>query len=544
MGFAKAVLCIFIISVSISQPDLGFAQQQTVTGNDERSLGKVDFPISCKPEVQGRFNQALALLHNMMYLQAEKGFESVASLDPDCAMAYWGVAMTLFHPLWAPPKEHELKIGSEAAQKAASLKPPTKREQAYIAAVNAFYRDWESTAHPARIAAWEKAQEKVFKDNPNDIDAGAFYALSHLATAPKGDKTFKHQEKAGQLLEKLRKKAPRHPGLFHYTIHAYDNPKFASLALEVAKGYDRIAPDAPHAQHMPSHIFVRMGMWTLVSEWNARSAASAKKQSRSRELSLHYIHAMDYLMYAYLQRSQDKMALATLDEINGVENYQDSFASAYGIAAAQARYPLERRQWAEAAKLPMRTHSMFPWDKYPQFEAITYFARGLGAARSGDTAGARSAIETLDTLYERTVRAGQGYWAVLVDAQRTTVAAWVAFSEGEKERALKVMRKAADLEDSVDKHPVTPGAVLPARELLGDMLLLLGNPGEATEAYEASLGISPNRFNSLYGSGHASDLAGDIDKAKWYYSRLVEITAGVDSERPRLAKAKAFLSGN
>jgi tetratricopeptide (TPR) repeat protein len=539
----RTTLFILLLSVSILMVELGFAQQ-SMPGSVQRTLGEVNFPVSCSPDVQAQFNKGLALLHNMMYLQSEKEFKGVVRRDPDCAMAYWGIAMTLFHPLWAPPKEHELKSGSEAAQKAASLEPPTKREQAYIVAVNAFYKDWKSTAHTARIAAWEKAQEQVFKDNPNDIDAGALYALSHVATAPKEDKTFKHQEKAGQLLEKMRKKAPEHPGLFHYTIHAYDNPKFASLALEVAKGYDKIAPDAPHAQHMPSHIFVRMGMWTLVSEWNARSAAAAQKYPVDGAASLHYIHAMDYLVYAYLQRTQDDMSREALAEINGIEKYQDSFVSAYGIAAAQARYPLERRKWAEAANLSIRTHSMFPWNKYPQYEAITYFARGLGMARSGDVTGARKQIKMLDKFYELTVKAGQDYWAVLVDSQRKTVAAWATFADKRADKALSLMKKAADIEDSVDKHPVTPGAVLPARELLGDMLVLMDRHNEAIDAYEASLRISPNRFNSLFGAGHAAELEGDFNKAKLYYSKLVQITFGVETNRQRLVKAKAFLSKN
>lgn len=543
MELLRTTLFILLLSVSILTVELGFAQQST-PGSVQRTLGEVNFPVSCSPDIQAQFNKGLALLHNMMYLQSEKEFKGVVKRDPDCAMAYWGIAMTLFHPLWAPPKEHELKSGSEAAQKAASLEPPTKREQTYIAAVNAFYKDWKSTAHTARLAAWEKAQEQVFKDNPNDIDAGALYALSHLATAPKEDKTFKHQEKAGLLLEKMRKKAPEHPGLFHYTIHAYDNPKFASLALEVAKGYDKIAPDAPHAQHMPSHIFVRMGTWTLVSEWNARSAAAAQKYPVDGAASLHYIHAMDYLVYAYLQRTQDDMSREALDEINGIEKYQDSFVSAYGIAAAQARYPLERRKWAEAANLPIRTHSMFPWNKYPQFEAITYFARGLGMARSGDVTGAREQIKMLDKFYELTVKAGQDYWAVLVDSQRKTVAAWATFGDKRADKALSLMKKAADIEDSVDKHPVTPGAVLPARELLGDMLVLMDRHNEAMDAYEASLRISPNRFNSLFGAGHAAELEGDVNKAKLYYSKLVQITFGVETDRQRLVKATAFLSKN
>jgi hypothetical protein len=407
---------------------------------------------------------ALALLHNMMYRQAEKEFRQIAKLDPVCAMAHWGVAMTLFNPLWAEPKEDELKRGWKAVIKAGALKPPTAREQGYVAAVRAFFENWQTVDHAARIAAWEAAQKKVHLAYPDDVDAGALYALAHLATAPKADTAFSHQEEAGALLEKLRAGAPEHPGVFHYTIHAYDNPRFASRALEVARGYLKLAPDVPHAQHMPSHIFVRMGLWSDSIEWNARSAAAAMRQSGGEEVSLHYIHAMDYLIYAYLQRAEDDRARAALAEVNAVERYQDSFVTAYAVAAGQARYPLERRKWREAAALPLRTHAAFPWDKYPWHESMTYFARGLGAARSGDASAARKAAESLDALYELSVKARQDYWAVLADAQRKTVAAWTAYAEGKKNKALGIMRKAADIEDSVDKHPVTPGAVLPARE--------------------------------------------------------------------------------
>jgi tetratricopeptide (TPR) repeat protein len=538
----KAIFSNSLILLFVFLADQGYVQAQSLNSSAEESQGKVDFAISCSTNVQIQFNKALALLHNMMYLQAEKEFQAVAKRDPDCAMAYWGIAMTLFHPLWSPPSNDELQRGWESVQKAATLTPSTEREMDYISAVTAFYKDWESVSHPMRISAWEKIQEKVFKANPEDIDAGAFYALAHLATAPKSDKTFTYQKEAGALLEKLRTKAPMHPGLFHYTIHAYDNPLLASRALEVAREYDKIAPDAPHAQHMPSHIFVRMGLWTLTTEWNLRSAEAAKKQSQPGELSLHYIHAMDYLIYAYLQKAQDKKARDALNTINKIERYQDSFASAYGIAAAQARYFLELRQWENAANLKLRTHSTFPWDKYPWVESITYFARGLGAARSKNTDEVRDSIRTLDTFYERTKKAGQDYWAVLVDSQRKTVAAWFAYSEGETDKALQIMKKAAEIEDSVDKHPVTPGAVLPARELLGDMLVLLGKYDEAIDAYEESLMISPNRFNSLYGAGHAAENTGDFKKSKYYYSKLIELTSGVDSNRLSSKKAKSFLS--
>jgi len=541
MNLAKTIFPILFLIYALSLGvTLGFAQQHST----ESSLGQVNFPISCSAAAQSKFNRGLALLHHMMYAQAEKEFKALSEFEPDCPMAYWGIAMTLFHPLWAQPSEAELRRGWAAVEKAQELKPPTERERSYVAAVAAFYKDWKTIDHGKRIAAWEAAQEKIYQANPDDIDAGAFYALAHLATAPKGDKTFKHQQEAGALLEELQTKASEHPGLFHYIIHAYDNPMLASRAVEMARAYDKLAPDVPHALHMPSHIFVRLGLWADSIDWNVRSAAAAKRHSIGGMTSLHYTHAMDYLMYAYLQRGQDKMAADVLHQINTVENYQDSFASAYGIAAAQARYHLERRQWDDAAALPVRTHSAFPWAKYPWFESITYFARGLGVARSGDTVAAQKFIETLGTFYEHSVNAGQDYWSVQVDVQRKTLAAWLAFSEGKKEQALRIMRQAAVLEDSVDKHPVTPGAVLPARELLGDILVLLDKPNEAIDAYEASLEISPNRFNSLYGAGHAAELAGDRAKAKSYYSKLIQLTTGVDSDRPRIRQAKAFLEKN
>lgn len=545
MSFNRILVAAVIFTWALSFcPDFAFANQAGLLQSTGKALGKVDFPISYGLETQSKFKRGLALLHHMMYAQAEKEFAALAEEYPDCAMAYWGIAMSRFHPLWAVPSEKDLRQGWSAIGRAKALNVPTQREQAYIGAIEAFYKDWQDVEHPKRLIAWEAAQEKVYKENPEDIDAAAFYALAHLSTAPKADKTFKHQKEAGALLEKLYAKAPEHPGVLHYTIHAYDNPMLASRAVEVARAYDKIAPDVPHALHMPSHIFVRLGLWPDAIDWNARSAAAAMRQSVGGVASLHYIHAQDYLVYAYLQQGQDKMAENVLREINTIENYQDSFASAYGIAAAQARYPLERGQWAEAAALQLRTHSSFPWDKHPWFESITYFARGLGAARSGDSGAARKAIEKLNTSYERAVNAGQNYWAVHVDAQRKAVAAWIALSEGKEVEALQMMREAADIEDSVDKHPVTPGAVLPARELLGDMLVLLGKPAEAIRAYEASLNVSPNRFNSLHGAGRAAELAGDSAKAKLYYSTLLKLTANVDSDRPGIKQAKTFLASN
>lgn len=536
------ILLGLVLIVGMMTPS--YAHETPSTESIEGYVGAVEIQNSCSPGVKEQMNRGVALLHHMMYGASRKVFTAVTVADSGCALAYWGIAMTLFHPLWAPPSEAELAEGWEAVQKAVALNPPTSRERGYVAAVETFYRNWETIKHKDRIIRWEAAQEKLFKTHPEDIEAGAFYALAHLATAPKGDKTFTHQKKAGALLEGLHAKAPEHPGLFHYIIHAYDNPMLASRAVNVARGYLKLAPNVPHALHMPSHIFVRLGLWSDVIEWNARSATAAKQLSIGKPVSLHAIHAMDYLMYAYLQQAEDDKAQALLREINGTESYQDSFASAYGIAAAQARYHLERQGWTEAANLPVRSHQSFPWDKYPWFESITHFTRGLGAARSGEVSGVGRALQKLDAAHEKTVRAGQTYWAIQVEVQRQSIFAWRTFAEGKKAEAVQAMRKAADLEDSVDKHPVTPGAVLPARELLGDMLMELEKYREALVAYEASLEISPNRLNSLYGAGHAAEAIGDLKSAKKYYARLLELTTNKGADRPRLKRAKSFLAKN
>lgn len=494
----------------------------------ERFLGKVNFANSCNPEVHETLNSSVALLHHMMYMQAEKEFKKVVEMDPKCPMAYWGIAMTLFHPLWAPPSKDELSRGQAAVQKAKELMPNTQREQMFISAVEAFYDGWDSVDHNTRISAWSEGQKALFDKYPNDVDSSAFYSLSLLATAPKKDKEFKNQEKAGEVLENMMKAAPQHPGLFHYTIHAYDNPKLAKKAVSVARGYDKIAPKVPHALHMPSHIFVRLGFWPETIDWNIRSAEAAEEQSED-EMSLHYIHAVDYLVYAYLQQGRYEKVQELLEKVNSIEKYQDSFASAYGIAAAQSRSSLEQKKWDEAAKLPVRTHSAFPWDNHPQYEAITYYAKGLGAARSDDIDSAKEYKAKLDDLYKSTVDNGQNYWSVIVDAHRQTVDAWITYAGGEKEKGLTMMNAAADLETSVDKHPVTPGSVLPALDVLGDMLLLSDNPAEALKAYEASLAISPNRNYSISGAMTAAQSLGEKEKSEKYNSQLKALRANADS---------------
>lgn len=537
--FLIVLLAAFVPFVSMGQPH----------STEVSRLGSVDVRTSCTSEAEAHLETGLALLHHMMYQQAAEAFTAAATSDSTCAMGHWGIAMTQLHPLWAPPSDEEFQKGREALQNAQALQEAgpdvlTEREREYISAITAYFGT-ETASHRERLAAWEQALRRLHETDPGDTDASALYALAHLATAPPTDKDFAHQRRAGALLETLRTRAPNHPGLIHYLIHAYDNPVLAEKAVDAARDYDKIAPNVPHALHMPSHIYVRLGMWPEVVSWNARSAEAALAQPANGKTSMHHAHAMDYMMFAYLQQGLDQKAREVVDQITAIGNYQAHFGSAYGIAAAQARYPLERGAWAEAAGLPVRTHSDFPWANYPHYEALTYFARGLGAARSGNLAAARRALDTLDVLHERTVEAGEDYWAVQVDVQRKTVAAWSAYADDSREEAASLMREAADLEDSVDKHPVTPGAVRPARELLGDMLVLIGRPDEAIEAYRASLAISPNRFNSVYGLGHAAEQAGKSEVAKEAYEKLVAFASGTGpDQREHVARAKAFLAEN
>lgn len=505
------------------------------------SIGTVDFPISCDAEVQDSFNRAVAMLHHMMYAQSRELVNSLAADHPDCVMLQWAIAMTHLHPLWAPPREDELRRGEAALQLADSLRPTDAREKAYLEAIKSYYTDWASTPHPDRLARWAAAQNELARNYPDDTEAAAFGALARLATAPKADKTFANQREAGAVLEKINDDFPRHPAGYHYLIHAYDNPALAEKALEAARGYGAIAPDVPHALHMPTHIFVRLGLWDEVIDWNLRSAEAAWKQPVGEATSLHFAHAIDYLIYGYMQQGNEAKAVEALKLLLDVEMFQDSFASAYAIAAAQARIPMEQENWQQAAELPLRHHTTFPWDSYAWYEAITHFAKGIGSARNGDPEGARRSLAALDEGYRKTVDAGQDYWAVLVDSQRNSVAAWLTFAEGDREQALELMTRAAELEDSVDKHPVTPGAVLPARELLGDMLLEMKRYEQARHAYARALEISANRLRSLYGAGRAAELAGVRESAAEYYHKVMALQTESSSNRKEFRDAANFL---
>jgi hypothetical protein len=517
-----------LLSAIIFSLSIGLA---TSHGSTEK-LGQVAFPVACSAEAQAQFNRAVALLHSFWYTEAVRGFTAVTETDPTCAMGYWGLAMSLWYPLWQPPSEAMLKKGWEAVEQAKAVGGKTERERQYIGAIEVFYKDADRVDHRTRSLAYEKAMEQLSGRFPEDREAAVFYALALNATASPNDKTYANQLKATALLEKVFEEHPEHPGVAHYLIHSYDYPPLADRGLNAARRYAKIAPSAPHALHMPSHIFTRLGLWQESIESNLTSAAASKVHNSTFE----QLHALDYLAYAYLQGAQDLAAKRILEERNATaQGDLENFAAAYAFAAIPARYTLERRRWSDAAHLEPRPSKV----KYT--EAITYFARATGAARSGDVAEARDNVDKLQSLHATLVEAKQSYWADQVEIQRRVAAAWVARAEGKDDEALTLMQAAADLEDSTEKHPVTPGPIFPAREMLGELLLELNNPAQALAAFETSMQREPNRFNGLYGAARSAELSSDRDKAGKYYTSLLGLCGQADSERPEFLQAKAFL---
>lgn len=517
----------------------------------ERSekLGRVSFPVSCNARAQRHFNRAVAWLHSFEYEEAEKVFTEVTAADPRCGMGHWGVAMSNYHPIWAPPTADELKKGREAVERARSVGAATQRERDYIAALEVFYRDSDKLDHRARALAYGDAMARLHQRYPSDREAGIFYALTLITRGMMtGDKTYANEKRAARILNNVLARAPQHPGVAHYLIHGYDYPALAHLALPAARSYARIAPASAHAQHMPSHIFVRLGLWqeAIRSNLDAKSAAVAHAvRNRLPGAWDEQLHAMDYLAYAYLQGAQDARARGVLDELNRIRRVDPpNFKVAYAFTAIPARYALERRQWAEAAKLPVHPGGMeaFPWQRFRWAEAHIHFARAVGAARMDDAQAAREDVDKLDEIRRTLAEVRGDYdWAKQVEIMRQAAAAWVAHAERRDEEALALMRAAADLDDATDKHPVTPGSLLPAREQLGELLLEVMRPGAALREFETSLRSAPNRFNGLYGAARAAKLAGDRRTARSYYAKLVALSRHADGARPEVAEAKEFL---
>jgi tetratricopeptide (TPR) repeat protein len=506
-------------------------------------LGTIAFPISCAPGSQAPFARAVALLHSFWYDEAEKAFGAVAAADPSCAIAQWGVAMSLYHPIWAAPTPAELRRGQEAVARARTAAgTATERERDYVGAIEAYFQDADTVDARTRAVRYEQAMERLHARYPDDREAAIFYSLALLGTAAPADKTYANQRKAGEILNKVLPLQPDHPGVAHYLIHSFDYPPLADLALPAARSYSKIAESSPHALHMPSHIFVRLGLWDDSIRSNEDSAAAARAHVQKTLPGAHSfdeLHAVDYLAYAFLQQGRDARARELVDLVRRVDRLDNpNFAAAYALAAVPARYAFERGRWAEAAALEVAPAS-FPWTQFAFAEAITQFARAVGAARSGDPARARLAIERLDALHKAAVDAKTPYWPGQIDIQRRAAAGWLARAERRNDEALRLLKEAVDLEVSTDKHPVTPGPVVPAREMYADLLMDLGRPVEALAEYQASLQVAPNRSYALAGAVRAAGAAGQDETARALYATLEKVTAGGDRARPELAKVKA-----
>src|ERR1017187_3016127 len=472
---------------------------------DPAKLGKVNFPVSCNQAVQPQFSSAVAMLHSFWYEKASDTFAAVTQKDPACGMAYWGIAMTYYHPIWEAPGPADLKAGAGAAEKAQSVGAKSQRERDYIAAIETFYKDSDKLDHRTRALAYEKAMEQLQARYPDDREAAIFYALPWLATAPPTDKTYVNQRKAGAILEPLFVEQPEHPGVAHYIIHAYDYPPLAPRALDAARRYAAIAPDSPHALHMPSHIFTRLGLWQESIASNLVSAASAQKNNAPGN----ELHAKDYLIYAYLQGAQDREAKKALDAPPPGRPDDPQYMNwLYAMGTSPARYAVERHRWDEAAALTVPPNT-FPGGRWTWTEANLHFARALGASRTGKTEAARRDVEQLTSLRDTLTLGNDKYWADQLDIQRESATAWITLAEGKGEEALRQMRSAAEHEDKTDKYNVTPGVIVPARELLGEMLLELKQPAQAMTEFEATLRTAPNRFNALSGAARAAKLSGD-----------------------------------
>jgi tetratricopeptide (TPR) repeat protein len=538
----RLALFAFLSSLAL----FGFANAQESHQHEHDSserLGQVKFHISCDQEAQQKFHRALALLHSFQYVGSESAFAEIRTSAPKCAMAWWGEAMSMYHPLWVPPTPAELQKGREAITRAKSADAQTPREKDYIAALETFYKDAEKLDHWARARAYAVSMEGVYRRYPQDREAAIFYALALNGTAPASEKNLANRMKAAQILYRAWSHEPNHPGIAHYLIHSYDYPSLARLALPAARRYAKVAPSSAHALHMPSHIFTRLGMWPESILSNLDSAAAAKSKAQPGGATHDELHAMDYLMYAYLQGGQDEKAKSLLDSAMAFRQVDEAvFQVAFAWTAIPARFALERRQWKDAASLTLPPIS-FPWERFRFAEANLYFARAIGAARSGNLEGARKENAQLAAISAALGEVKSGYdWGTQVKIQLNAAAAWLAHVEGKTNEAEMLMRAAAEMEDSTDKHPVTPGSILPAREMLGDLLLELKQPQQALKEYEAILQTTPNRFNSLYGAARAAEQVRNRQKAKAYYAKLVTICNQATGRRSELQEARTFLA--
>jgi tetratricopeptide (TPR) repeat protein len=557
-GWARFVCLIALVSTSFVLRDLRSAPAPEP--GDLRGVGKVTFPITCAPDVQSDFARGVALLHSFFYEEARRVFTSVAERDPECAMAQWGIAMTWWHPIWTPPTPDEMRAGKAAIKKAMSMKAGSDRERDFIAALNTYYNTADSSsAAPVgqschgpvgprdRVVAYEKAMRQLSEKYPDDFEVQAFYAFAVLSTgyATPNDTSLSKQLEAAGILEKLWKQNATHPGVVHYLIHSYDYPQFAERGLAAAKTYDSIAPWVPHALHMPSHIFTRLGMWDESIAANQASAEASRAYAAMRHrdaTEAEELHALDYMAYSYLQEARDAEAKEIVDHAAKVRTTNPAleFSAAYALAAIPTRYAFERNDWEAAAALqiPELPH----WNSFPFMEALIEYGHALGRAHIGDLEGARKAIARMQQLRDATKDPKFDYFKSHLDLQMQAASAWLAVSEGKKKEAIDILTHAADAEDILGKHPVSPGAFVPIREQLGILLLETGQPKEAQSQFEVALKIYPGRFRGLYGAAQAAEKAGDTENASRYYTKLAAQTSKAGGSRDELNHVREFLS--
>jgi tetratricopeptide (TPR) repeat protein len=527
--FAPVLGLVLIVSVTAA-----WAHDDETKARGEK-LGRVVFQTSCSPEAQKQFERALAMLHSFFFPETVKAFTAIPDTDPSCAIAYWGIAISQRpNPLVPPFPAEALKKGLEAVDRGEAIGAKTQRERDWLAALKTFYKDYETVDQDTRTKNYEKAMEALVKKYPNDVEAKIFYALAL-------NETFDHKNmdpllKAIAILEPIDKKYPDHPGVTHYLIHSYDFPPIANRGVPAANKYAKIAPAAPHAQHMPSHIYSMVGMWEQSIVSNQRAIEVSNEYMTRAKLDGVLIgvpHSYDFMAYAYLQLGQDAKAKALIEPTTAItKTIGPRIAGATAQNAVPARYALERQDWQAAAQLKPIGTGM------PAAEAITHFARAVGAARSGDVAAAQSDIDTLKDLRGQLEKANQSYWAGQVEIQVIAAQAWAEQARGNRDEALKFLRAAADLEDSSEKHVAMENRLYPMRELLGDMLMIHGQPRAALQEYEASLKNAPMRLRGFYGAAKAADAVGDTKKARDYFERLARLTRNADGDRPELQEAR------
>ena len=513
------------------------------------NFGEVSFSLSCRYDLRETFNLGLSLIHSFEYAEAEKAFVSILDQDSECLMAYWGTAMSILnHPLSLKQNPESLKRGEALLKVAQTLTPNNDREKDYIDAVSIYFKDWQTLDTQTRKLKYESKMKELYVKYPGDVETAVFYSLAILATADLNDKTYSKQKKSGKILEDLFKTNPNHPGIAHYIIHNYDSPELANLALTTARQYSVIAPASAHAQHMPSHIFTRLGLWNESIKSNIDSANSAVCYAESVNPNASWvseIHAIDYLVYAYLQLGDNAKAKVEMDKVKEIKEVfpKDHFASAYALIAIPSRLAVENKNWELATKLELPNTNL-DWGKATWPKAILHFSRALGFTNTGNSLAAQKELEILISLRNRLNEAENIYESGQVTIQIEAIKGWIEYSKGNADKAIEYMKLASNLESETSKAAVTPGEIIPADELLADLYLALNRPEDALKAYKLNLKGHPSRFNGIYGAAKAAQQLNDTKLTAYYFEKLIKLSENVNSSRPEIAEAKEFLANN